>query len=29
MGRMIFDKSGGMAVLGLMYSLAKLKAPEN
>ena len=27
MGLMIFDKSGGMAVLGLMYSLAKLKLP--
>ena len=27
MGRMIYDKSGGMAVLGLMYSLAKLKLP--
>ena len=24
MGRMIFDKSGGMAVLGLMYAVAKL-----
>lgn len=29
MGRMIFDKSGGMAVLGLMYALAKLKVPAN
>jgi leucyl aminopeptidase len=29
MGRMIFDKSGGMAVLGLMYALAKLKLPVN
>lgn len=27
MGLMIFDKSGGMAVLGLMYALAKLKLP--
>ena len=27
MGRMIFDKSGGMAVLGLMYAVAKLKPP--
>jgi leucyl aminopeptidase len=27
MGRMIFDKCGGMAVLGLMYSLAKLRVP--
>ena len=27
MGRMIFDKSGGMAVLGLMYAVAKLKLP--
>ena len=27
MGKMIFDKSGGMAVLGLMYALAKLKLP--
>lgn len=27
MGRMIYDKSGGMAVLGLMYSVAKLKLP--
>ena len=27
MGRMIFDKSGGMAVLGLMYALARLKLP--
>ncbi|HEY2584402.1 MAG TPA: leucyl aminopeptidase [Tepidisphaeraceae bacterium] len=27
MGRMIYDKSGGMAVLGLMYALAKLKLP--
>ncbi len=27
MGKMIFDKCGGMAVLGLMYALAKLKMP--
>lgn len=27
MGRMIFDKCGGMAVLGLMYAAAKLKLP--
>jgi leucyl aminopeptidase len=27
MGRMIFDKSGGMAVLGLMAAVAKLKLP--
>jgi len=27
MGKMIYDKCGGMAVLGLMYVLAKLKAP--
>ena len=27
MGRMIFDKSGGMAVLGLMYAVAKLGLP--
>jgi leucyl aminopeptidase len=27
MGRMIYDKSGGMAVLGLMLALAKLKLP--
>jgi leucyl aminopeptidase len=27
MGLMIFDKSGGMAVLGLMYALAKSKLP--
>src|SRR5206468_2744747 len=27
MGRMVFDKCGAMAVLGLMMSLAKLKAP--
>lgn len=27
MGRMIFDKSGGMAVLGLMYAVAKLNLP--
>jgi leucyl aminopeptidase len=27
MGLMIFDKCGGMAVLGLMYALAKLKLP--
>ena len=27
MGKMIYDKCGGMAVLGLMYILAKLKAP--
>lgn len=27
MGRMIYDKSGGMAVLGLMYAVAKLKLP--
>src|SRR6185312_11135680 len=29
MGKMIYDKSGGMAVLGLMYALAKLKLPVN
>lgn len=29
MGRMIYDKSGGMAVLGLMYALARLKLPIN
>lgn len=29
MGRMIFDKSGGMAVLGLMYALAKLRVPAH
>ena len=28
MGKMIFDKCGGMAVLGLMYALAKLKSPQ-
>src|SRR6185369_15612922 len=27
MGEMIFDKCGGMAVLGLMYAVAKLKLP--
>src|SRR5262249_45362122 len=27
MGRMIFDKSGGMVVLGLMYAIAKLNLP--
>jgi leucyl aminopeptidase len=27
MGKMIYDKSGGMTVLGLMYSIAKLKLP--
>jgi leucyl aminopeptidase len=27
MGKMIFDKCGGMAVLGLMYAAAKLKLP--
>jgi len=27
MGDMIYDKSGGMTVLGLMYALAKLKLP--
>lgn len=27
MGRMIYDKSGGVMVLGLMYALAKLKLP--
>lgn len=27
MGRMIYDKSGGMAVLGMMYAIAKLKLP--
>ena len=27
MGRMIFDKCGAMAVLGLMYAVAKLKVP--
>ena len=27
MGRMIFDKCGGMAVLGFMYAVAKLKLP--
>ncbi|HTL28739.1 MAG TPA: leucyl aminopeptidase [Tepidisphaeraceae bacterium] len=27
MGDMIFDKSGGMAVLGAMYAIAKLKLP--
>jgi leucyl aminopeptidase len=27
MGRMIFDKCGGMAVLGLMYAVATLKLP--
>lgn len=29
MGKMIFDKSGGMAVLGLMYAVAKLRLPIN
>ena len=27
MGRMIFDKCGGMAVLGMMYAAARLKLP--
>jgi leucyl aminopeptidase len=27
MGKMIYDKCGGMAVLGMMYALAKLKLP--
>jgi leucyl aminopeptidase len=27
MGQMVFDKCGGMAVLGLMYAVAKLKLP--
>jgi leucyl aminopeptidase len=27
MGKMIYDKCGGMAVLGLMYALARLKLP--
>src|SRR5205814_9546227 len=27
MGRMVFDKCGGMAVLGLMCALARLKLP--
>ncbi|HEX4125859.1 MAG TPA: leucyl aminopeptidase [Tepidisphaeraceae bacterium] len=27
MGKMIFDKCGGMAVLGMMYAVAKLKLP--
>jgi len=27
MGRMVFDKCGAMAVLGLMYSVAKLRLP--
>lgn len=27
MGRMIFDKCGGMAVLGFMYAVARLKLP--
>lgn len=27
MGRMVFDKCGGMAVLGLMYAVAKLDLP--
>jgi leucyl aminopeptidase len=27
MGRMIFDKCGGMAVLGLMYAVARMKLP--
>ena len=27
MGKMIFDKCGGMAVLGLMYAVAKLNLP--
>ncbi|HEX8522704.1 MAG TPA: leucyl aminopeptidase [Tepidisphaeraceae bacterium] len=29
MGEMIFDKCGAMAVLGLMYAVAKLKLPIN
>jgi leucyl aminopeptidase len=29
MGRMIYDKCGGTAVLGLMYALAKLKIPAH
>ncbi len=29
MGDMVFDKCGGMAVLGLMYAIAKLKLPVN
>ncbi len=29
MGNMIYDKCGGMAVLGLMYAIAKLKLPVN
>jgi leucyl aminopeptidase len=29
MGRMVFDKCGAMAVLGLMYAAAKLKLPVN
>src|SRR5207302_156485 len=29
MGRMVFDKCGAMAVLGLMYSVARLKLPVN
>lgn len=28
MGRMVFDKCGAMAVLGLMYAVAKLKLPN-
>jgi len=27
MGKMIYDKCGGMAVLGMMYALSKLKLP--
>ncbi|HEX2970825.1 MAG TPA: leucyl aminopeptidase [Tepidisphaeraceae bacterium] len=27
MGRMIYDKSGGVAVLGILYAVAKLKLP--
>jgi leucyl aminopeptidase len=29
MGKMIYDKSGGTVVLGLMYALAKLKIPAH
>ena len=29
MGEMIYDKSGGMTVLGLMYAIAKLKIPAH
>jgi leucyl aminopeptidase len=29
MGQMVFDKCGGMAVLGAMYAIAKLKLPIN